>query len=128
MEAIYFLPAFFLTAGGICIFTALWGRDPKHVGTAIGRLENAKRVMVWSRRARKKLPVTAFVYLYEVGGRTYRLKRDSHSSRNRLMQRVTVVYLKGFPRFGFLEKFPFWLFLLAGILAIAYGWMLLKVC
>lgn len=121
METIYLLPALLLAAGVGCLFLAWWGRDPRHLGSAVGRLQNADRVMVWSRRARKKLPVTAFVYHYQVGGKVYKLKRDSHTSRNRLMQRVTVVYMKGLPRFGFLEKFPSAHFAIGGVLLLAYA-------
>ena len=125
MDEVYIFPVIFFAIGFMCLFLALWGLNPKHLGTAVGKLENSKRVMVWSRSARKKVPITNFVYLYEVGSKTYRLKRASHTSRKSLFQRITVVYVKGFPRFGYPEKFPIWLYTLLGILAISAGLVML---
>lgn len=126
MEMIYGMAAVFFVIGGLCLFLGLWSRSPKHLGTAVGRLENSKRIMVWMKHSRKKVPVTTCVYLYESGGKTYRLKRDTGSSRSSLMPRVTIVYLKGLPRFGFLEKYPSGIFTAIGLFTIAGGgWFLL---
>ena len=126
MKAYYATVSVFFIIGGILLLAALLGRNPRFLGTAVGKLQNSKRVMVSQRHSSKKVPITTFVYLYEVNGRTYRLKRDSHGSRKSLMQRVTVVYLKGFPRFGYLEKFPCWQFALFGGFSVLAGiWYLL---
>ena len=37
------------------------------------------------------------------------------------MIRVTVVYLKPFPRFGYLEKYPSGQFTMVGVLFLLYG-------
>ena len=126
METVYLFTAIFFLAGGICLFLALWSRNPKHIGTAVGRLDSSKRVMVSMKHSRKKVPMTNFVYLYEVNGKTYRLKRDTRSSRKSLMPRVNIVYLKGFPRFGYLESYPHWLFTLLGVILILCGGMTLS--
>lgn len=126
MEALYLMTAVCFSIGGVCLFLALWGRNPKHLGTAVGKLEHSRRIMVWTKYSRKKVPVTTCVYLYEVNGRTYKLKRDSRSSRKSLMPRVTVVYLKGFPWFGYLEKYPTGILtILGGFALLCGGWFLL---
>lgn len=126
MEVIYGMVAVLFLIGGICLFLALWSRDPKHLGTAVGKLADSKKVMRRAyRHSDKKVPFTTSVYLYEANGKTYRLKRDGRFGRSTLMRRVTVVYLKGLPRFGFLEKFPFRSLILGGILLMLYGAVIL---
>lgn len=126
MEELYFFAAIFFLIGVICLFLALWSRNPKHIGTAVGKLENSKRIMVSTKHSRKKVPITTFVYLYEVNGKQYKLKRDSRSSRSSLMRRVSVVYLKGFPQFGYLEKYPSGIFTMLGVVyLLCCGWLLL---
>lgn len=126
MEAIYSMAAVFFAIGGLYLFLGLWSRSEKHLGTAVGKLEHSKKIMVWSKYSRKKVPVTTCVYLYAAGGKTYKLKHDTGASRSSLMPRVTVVYLKGLPRFGFLEKYPSGIFTAIGLFTIAGGvWILL---
>lgn len=115
-----------LLFGAAHLILALLGKNPRCIGTAVGTLVDSKKVMVSVKYQRKKVPVTACVYRYEVGGRVYRLKRDSRYSRSSLMRKVTVVYLKGFPRFGHLEQFPTLPLTILGIAGLALGlWMLL---
>lgn len=115
-----------LLVGAAHLILALLGKNPRCIGTAVGTLVDSKKVMVSVKYQRKKVPVTACVYRYEVGGRVYRLKRDSRYSRSSLMRKVTVVYLKGFPRFGHLEQFPTLPLTILGTAGLALGlWMLL---
>lgn len=122
MELIYGMAAVCFLIGGICLFLALWSRDPRHLGTAVGKLADSKKVMRREYRySEKKIPVTTSTYLYEVNGKTYRLKRDGRFGRSTLMRRVTVVYMKPFPRFGYLEKYPSGQFTMLGVLFLLYG-------
>ena len=122
MELIYSMAVVCFLIGGICLFLALWSRDPRHLGTAVGKLADSKKVMRRAYRySEKKIPVTTSTYLYEVNGKTYRLKRDGRFGRSTLMRRVTVVYMKPFPRFGYPEKYPSGQFTMLGVLFILYG-------
>ena len=122
MELIYSMAVVCVLIGGICLFLALWSRDPRHLGTAVGKLADSKKVMRRAYRySEKKIPVTTSTYLYEVNGKTYRLKRDGRFGRSTLMRRVTVVYMKPFPRFGYPEKYPSGQFTMLGVLFILYG-------
>ena len=122
MEAIYFIAAVVFAIGGIFLFLALWGRDPRHLGTAVGKLDQSKKVMRQAHRySSKKIPVTTALYRYEVNGKTYRLRREGLFGRSTLLPRITVVYLKGFPRFGYLEKYPCGIFAMGGAVCILYG-------
>lgn len=127
MEALYCMSAICFLIGLICLFLSLWSRDPKHLGSAVGTLANSKKVMRRAYRySDKKISVTTSVYRYQVNGKTYRLKHDGRFGRSTLMRRVTVVYLKGFPRFGYLEKYPSGIFTMLGIFyLLAAAWLLL---
>ena len=126
MEAIYVMAGIYFAIGGVCLLLALWSRNPAHLGTAVGKLDESKRVM--RRRYRyseKKYPATTSTYLYEVNGKVYKLKRSGFFARSSLMRRVTVVYLKGFPRFGYLEKYPAGQFTMVGVFTLICGIMIL---
>lgn len=126
MEALCFMAAICFLIGIVCLFLSLWSRDPKHLGTAVGVLAESKRVMRQAYRySDKKVSVTTSVYLYQVNGKTYRLKHDGRFGRSTLMRRVTVIFLKPFPRFGYLEKYPSGQFTILGVLTIVYGLSLL---
>ena len=105
---------------------ALWSRNPKHLGSAVGKLANSKKVM---RRAYKysdkKIPVTTSRYIYQVNGKTYRLRYDTRSGRRTLLPRMTVVYLRGFPRFGHPDKYPSGQFTILGTICIIGSLMFL---
>ena len=122
MNELYIIPVIFFVIGGIFLFLALWSRDPKHLGSAVGTLADSKKVM--RRRGKyddRKYPATACTYTYQVGGKTYRIRREGFFGRSGLLRKVTVVYLKAFPRFGCPEKFPVWLYVLLGGMSLFYG-------
>ena len=127
MEGLYFMATVYFLIAAICLFLALWSRDPKHIGTAVGKLSNSKKVMRRAyRHSEKKIPVTTAIYLDEVKGKTYKLRHDGRFGRSTLMPRVTVVYLKGFPRFGYLDKYPSGIFTMLGVFCLLGGiWLLL---
>ena len=126
MEAIYVMAGFYFAIGGVCLLLALWSRNPAHLGTAVGKLADSKKVMRRAYRySEKKIPVTTSTYLYEVNGKTYRLKRDGRFGRSTLMRRVTVVYMKPFPRFGYLAKYPAGPFTMVGVFTLICGIMIL---
>ena len=122
MEALWLYAALYLTVGAVCLFLGLWSRDPKHLGTAVGRLESSKKVMRYPyRSSTRKIPFTTSRYLYEVNGKTYRLRYETRAGRRTLLPRMTVVYLKGFPRFGHPEKYPSGQFTILGTICIIGG-------
>lgn len=122
MEALWLYAALYLAVGAVCLFLGLWSRDPKHLGTAVGRLESSKKVMRYPyRSSTRKIPFTTSRYLYEVNGKTYRLRYETRAGRRTLLPRMTVVYLKGFPRFGHPEKYPSGQFTILGSICIIGG-------
>ena len=122
MGAYYTIVAIFFLAGAVLLLIALLGRNPKHLGSAVGTLTNSRKVMRRRGKAdERKYPATACTYTYQVDGKTYRLKQEGFFARSGLMRKITVVYLKGFPRFGYPEKFPCWHFVVFGIFALLCG-------
>ena len=122
MEALWLYAALYLTVGAVCLFLALWSRDPKHLGTAVGKLESSKKVMRYPyRSSTRKIPFTTSRYLYEVNGKTYRLRYETRAGRRTLLPRMTVGYLKGFPRFGHPDKYPSGQFTILGTICIIGG-------
>ena len=122
MEALWLYAALYLAVGAVCLLLGLWSRDPKHLGTAVGRLESSKKVMRYPyRSSTRKIPFTTSRYLYEVNGKTYRLRYETRAGRRTLLPRMTVVYLKGFPRFGHPEKYPSGQFTILGTICIIGG-------
>ena len=122
MEALWLYAALYLAVGAVCLLLGLRSRDPKHLGTAVGRLESSKKVMRYPyRSSTRKIPFTTCRYLYEVNGKTYRLRYETRAGRRTLLPRMTVVYLKGFPRFGHPEKYPSGQFTILGTICIIGG-------
>lgn len=58
-----------LLFGAAHLILALLGKNPRCIGTTVGTLVDSKKVMVSVKYQRKKVPVTACVYRYEVGSR-----------------------------------------------------------
>ena len=116
MEALYVFSGICLFIGVVSLFMAWWSRDPKHIGTAIGKLANSKKVMRRVHKySEKKAPYTTATYLYEVSGKTYRLRHGGGFGRSTLMPRVTVYYLKCLPRFGYLDCYPWGIYTMMGV-------------
>ena len=126
MEALWLYAALYLAVGAVCLLLGLWSRDPKHLGTAVGKLESSKKVMRYPyRSSTRKIPFTTSRYLYEVNGKTYRLRYETRAGRRTLLPRMTVVYLKGFPQFGHPEKYPSGQFTILGSICIIGGLLFL---
>lgn len=130
MEALYIMSAICFLIGAACLFLSLWSRDPKHLGTAVGKLTESKKVMRYPyRHSTRKVPFTACVYLYEVNGKTYKLKRSGRFGRSTLLKRISVIYLKPFPRFGYPDEFPGGMFTMVGVFYLICAiWLLLLPC
>lgn len=128
MEALYCFSAVCFLVSAISLFLSHWSRNPKHIGTAVGKLADSKKVMRYPYRySTRKVPFTAGVYHYEVNGKTYKLKHSGRFGRSTLLKRVTVFYLKPFPRFGHLDSYPSGLLSMLGVIYLiaAIGFLLL---
>ncbi len=107
MDELDIVSLIYFAIGAVFLLPALWSLNPRHLSSTVGTLADSKKVLRrrWKHDDRK-YPATACTYVYEVGGKRYRLKHAGFFARSGLMRKVTVVYLKGLPRFGHLERFP----------------------
>lgn len=122
MEAFILLSVICIALGLAFLIPALLSRDPRNLRIAVGKLSDSKKVPFRGNRfITHKDHVTAATYLYEADGRTYRLKYSGFVSRSSLMGRVTVVYLRFLPRFGYLDRYPAGMFIYTGIFCILAG-------
>ena len=88
------------------IFLIIWAKNPAHLGTAIGTLgkvTNSKNVK--SRHGWIIPNVTNYCYDYTVGNRSYKLSGSRNVHKRTLFKKALIVYIKGFPRIAYIDKF-----------------------
>ena len=87
------------------LLIAILGLFPKYRATAVGTLQNRRT----QRNVRVKygtLPVvTDYTYQYTVNGKKYKYSSSGQFTKRNLYQKVTLVYVKWFPRHAYPEKF-----------------------
>lgn len=104
---------------------AILGLFPGFRDTAIGTLHKSNtRRNVPTRHGITKIPiVTSYTYKYKVNGREYSRSGTVYYSKRCLYKKATMVFVKGFPRHAYLEKFVGTNQWLAGIFTLVMGSM-----
>ncbi len=117
-----------LLVGLYYLTIAILGLFPKFRATAVGTLSKAKTYKHVPKRHGGTIPhLTKYVYLYTVNGKVYRHKGEGRYSKRRLHPKGQIVYVKGFPRHAYLNKFrgeKEWIW---GVTLLICGLMLLVV-
>ncbi|MBQ9747170.1 MAG: hypothetical protein IJV98_00160 [Clostridia bacterium] len=87
------------------LMIAVLGCFPRFRADAIGTLTRAKTEKnVPAKYGR--IPVqTRYVYVYTVNGRQYRYAGENRHVKRRLLPKITMVYVKWFPRHAYPNKF-----------------------
>ena len=119
----------FLLIGVWNLTFAILGRFPRFCATAVGTLKS-KYIRRNIRYRSHKLPnETHYTYAYRVGERKYLYRGVKSNSKRGLYEKVPLVYVKGFPRRAYPNKFKgtqewawgiFWL-----LMAAVFGSLLL---
>ena len=124
---LYFLP------GGCMIAIGLWnlmisvlGLFPQCRSSAIGTLNNSKTKRNVSGFRGSIIPIlTDYTYTYYVKGKEYRYSGQGSHTKRHLLPKTSIVYVKGFPRHAYPNKFKgtnewciAFVMLLIGILAV----------
>ncbi len=95
-----------LLYGLFVLMLAILGLNPKNRIQARGVLASCyhyKNVRVKSFLVIKNM--VDFTYIYEVNGKPYRFKANKNIHSRKVFKRATIVYLRGFPRVAYLERF-----------------------
>ena len=92
------------------LLIAILALFPRFRGTAIGTLEKTRterNVERWARgRGTYIVPIiTYYRYSYKVGKREYTYSREGYFSKKQLFPKTSMVYVKGFPRHAYPNKF-----------------------
>lgn len=88
------------------LMIAVLGLFPKCRATAVGTLTSTNTRKNFRNRSGLFIPIqTRYTYIYTVNGKQYRYRARGQHSKRRLFPKVTMVYVKGFPRFAYPNKF-----------------------
>lgn len=125
----YIFSGFFLLLGLWNLTIAVLGLFPRFLSSAVGTLAEANTKHNFRRRPYHTIiPIyTWFTYTYSVNGKIYRYKAEGIHSKTPLFRKVSMVYVKWFPRYAYPNKFTGayqWLF---GILWSFCGLLLIYV-
>jgi hypothetical protein len=104
---------FYLLLGGCIIAIGLWnlmiailGLFPQCLSTTVGTLSNKKthkNVKGW--RGTTIPTLTDYAYLYEVNGKKYRYSGQQMRTKQKLLPKASMVFVKWFPRHAYPDKF-----------------------
>lgn len=85
---------------------AVLGLFPKCRACAVGTLTKSSTLKnVRCRYGGRIRYLTKYSYVYTVNGKNYRHSGEVRCSKRRLFPKTSVVYVKGFPRHAYLNKF-----------------------
>lgn len=88
------------------LIIAVLGLFPQYRATAVGTLTQTSTRRNYRTSRGLFIPIsTKYVYIYIVNGKEYRYTGKGRHSDRRLMPRMPLVYVKGFPRHAYPHKF-----------------------
>ena len=108
------------------LLIAVLGLFPGFHCTAVGSLEKTHTYKNVRTKSGIRIPnVTKYTYIYTVNGREYKYTSEGQHTKRRLPRKVTIVYVKWFPRHGYPDKFKGTKEWIMSICMLFYGIMLL---
>ena len=114
-----------LSAGIYNLVVAIWGSFPSHQLRTVGTLVKANSQKNLHTRYGFVPVWTDCVYVYQVNGKSYRFRTGKRMSKRDILKKVTIVYVKGFPRrAGIAEYRSFEACVLAAALCLLGAFML----
>ena len=94
-----------LLIGGYNLLIAILGLFPKFKDTTVGTLQKKRTQRNVRIRGGSVPVVTDYTYQYTVNGKKYKYSSSGRFTKSHLHQKVTMVYLKLFPRYAYPERF-----------------------
>ena len=123
------LGAALILSGFYFLFLTYLAKNPANLSTAVGMLTRASGYKnVPTKQGWKIKDQTEYTYSYTVNEKTYRRKGIMNRHKRYLPQRVTIVYLTGFPRHSGIESFTAQLELALGIFLLCEGAAMIVLC
>ncbi len=108
------------------LMIAVLGCFPKFRATVVADLADTSTVRNLRARGGRIIPrITQYQYIYTVKGKLYRYSDENYRSKRHLLPKATLVYVKGFPRHAYRNKFTGLKEWILGILLLLLGAMLL---
>ena len=103
---------FFLVFGILMLLTGLFfavlairSKNPNNLISATGELTRKKDFKNYKLKNRSVPNAVEYTYTYTVNGRSYHLQGVQHTHSRNLHKRITIIYLRGFPRCAYEEHF-----------------------
>ena len=95
-----------IIVGSWNLLIAILGLFPQCLSTTVGTLSNTKTHKNVKGRRGMSIPIlTNYVYHYEVNGRKYRYAGQQMRTKRNLLPKVSMVFVKWFPRHAYPNKF-----------------------
>lgn len=94
-----------LLLGLICLWLALKSKNPKNlisVTAVLVERKGFKNVKIKNYIVKN---VTDYVYSYEANGKRYLLKGTQRTHPRNILKHTSIVYLRGFPRIAYIDRF-----------------------
>ena len=103
---------FFLVFGILMLLPGLFfaglairSKNPNNLISATGELTRKKDFKNYKLKNRSVPNAVEYTYTYTVNGRSYHLQGVQHTHSRNLHKRITIIYLRGFPRCAYEEHF-----------------------
>ena len=102
----YYIAAIIISIALWNLMIAVLGLFPQFLSTAVGTLTNTNTKRNVESRHGYRIPiVTTYGYTYNVNGKAYRYSSQGLHSKRRLLPKVSMVFVKWFPRRAYPNKF-----------------------
>ena len=103
---------FFLVFGILMLLPGLFfaglairSKNPNNLISATGELTEKKDFKNYKLKNRSVPNAVEYTYTYTVNGRSYHLQGVQHTHSRNLHKRITIIYLRSFPRCAYSEHF-----------------------
>ena len=90
-----------------CFFAglAILGMNPGNLDSTVGELKHKKGYKQYKLKNRTVANATEYTYTYTVNGKVYSLRGERLMRSQNLRKRMSIVYLRCFPRCAYEDKF-----------------------
>ena len=118
-----------MAVGAFYLFLAIRSKDPDNLVSVTGELVRVKQYRNYRWGRSFTVPYASeYAYAYVVKGKQYLHSGVVRGRKRQLLKKVTIVYLKSFPRVSYLDCFTGYREQCAGIISVVLGVITLLLC